>query len=64
MATVQKYSDLSVLQKIALKGWMKEKASRPAFFRTDEHNYFDALYSLWIVSDFREAINNFLNNNH
>jgi len=54
------YKHLTIIQKIALKGWMQCPSTRPAFFTLKEHNYFDALNAMWIVSDFETAITTFL----
>lgn len=57
---VSDYNDLNVIQKIALKGMIKDRHTRPAFFKESDHKYFDGLYMLWIVSNFKDAINHFL----
>lgn len=54
------YEDLTVIQRIAFKGMIKYKHLRPAFFKESDHKYFDGLNMLWIVSNFKDAINQFL----
>lgn len=55
------YDQLTIIQKIALKGFIKHKSLRPSFFNDNDHKYFDSLHMMWIVSNFKEAINHFLN---
>jgi hypothetical protein len=54
------YTTLTIHQRIALKGFIKNPKSRPAFFKAKEHNYFDALAALWMFYDFRTAVEQFL----
>ena len=55
------YRQLTIIQRIAFKGWIKHPEMRPKCFDSDSHKYFDGLYALWILSGFEAAVNEFFN---
>lgn len=57
------YRQLTIIQRVAFKGWIKHPETRPKFFDTTSHNYFDGLRALWILEGFEAAVNAFFFNN-
>lgn len=55
------YRQLSIIQRIAFKGWIKHPETRPKCFTSDSHKYFDGLFMLWILDGFEVAVNEFFN---
>lgn len=53
------YRELTIIQRIAFKGWIMNPESRPYFFDIATHEYFDRLKILWVLSGFEAAINEF-----
>jgi hypothetical protein len=54
-----RYINLSIMSRIGLKGVIRHRELRPNWFTENEHNYFDALNALWIITDFPTAVQHF-----
>jgi len=57
------YRKLNIIQRIAFKGWLKHKETRPHFLSQNDHKYFDGLNALWILHNFEVAVNEFFYDN-
>jgi hypothetical protein len=53
------YRQLTIIQRIAFKGWIKHPETRPKSFDSTSHKYFDGLHMLWILRGFEDAVNEF-----
>lgn len=56
------YRQLTIIQRIMFKGWIKHPETRPHFFDTASHIYFDGLRILMGLTSFENAINEFFIN--
>jgi hypothetical protein len=56
------YRQLTIIQRIAFKGWIKHPETRPKTFDNTSHQYFDGLYMIWILEGFEVAVNEFFKN--
>lgn len=58
------YRQLTIIQRIAFKGWIKHREMRPNCFDSDSHQYFDGLHALWILYGFEVAVNEFFHHKY
>jgi hypothetical protein len=55
-----KYNDLSIHQKITIKGWIAQPSSRPPFKSKTMNELLDGVQMLWFLDGFVAAVNMFL----
>lgn len=58
------YRQLTVIQRITFKGWLKHPETRPKSKHFDEsvHQYMNGLYAIWLLNGFECAVNQFFIN--
>jgi hypothetical protein len=54
------YNDLSIHQKITIKGWIAQPSSRPPFKSETMNELLDGLHALWHIDGYVAAVNMFL----